>query len=256
MTVRLLVIALSLALAACRVDRRAPHDSAGVATAPLEIADGCRQTGGVRPDTGIAPGSDAAARWRRALARGIAFVCAITPAERMRFVVAGDTTLPSVDSIAVYGDTSSRHPVQVLTLRSELSDLPEPFITNYLRAIDLDADGYADLMLGASCGATGNTSYAVWRFDPRTRRFESDTVLSSLFNPEPVRGRPCVRTSSNSSARDDERGLFCMHSGSWQLDSLEENVWDRARDAVVHSILVRRGDSLVVVKSETRPDSS
>jgi len=253
MTARCVVVALVLSCVACR-ETRSAHDSARAAAPPIDTVAGCRQTAGVRPDTGIGVGSDAAERWQRTLARGVEFSCVIAPGTRMRFVVAGDTSLPSVDSIAVYADAASRRPLQVLSLEEPSTDLPQPYITDYLSAIDLDADGYGDLMLGASWGATGNTSYLVWRFDPRARRFVSDSVLSSVFNPEPVRGRPCIHSFSNSSARDDERALYCLRAGRWQIDSLEQHVWDREHDVVVHSIHARRGDSLVVVKSETVRD--
>jgi hypothetical protein len=237
-----------LLLTACRSD--APRSALTAA----DTVDGCRQTSGVRPDTSITIGSDAADRWRRELARGAEYRCVITPKTEMRFVVAGDTTIPSLDSLIVYGSASDARPLQVLKVES--ADIPQPYIPNLLRAIDLDADGHRDLMMGTSWGATGNTSYAVWRFDPRAGRFVEDSLLSMEFNPEPVPGRPCVRTFGNSSARDDESGLYCLHDGRWALDSAERHEWDRKANSVIHSVLARRGDSLVVVKRETVRDTT
>jgi hypothetical protein len=248
-----------LAAAACgggasRDVPRSARDSTAPSLAVADTIDGCRQTSGTRPDTSITLGSDAAERWARALARGLEYRCVVTPSSEMRFVIVGDTTIPSLDSVRVYESATSDRPLQTLALES--GDVPAPYVPNLLRTVDLDADGYRDLMMGTSWGATGNTSYAVWRFDPRARRFVEDSVLSTQFNPEPVPGRACVRTFGNSSARDNESGLYCLHDGRWALDSAERNEWDRDANAVIHSILARRGDSLVTVKRETLPDSS
>jgi hypothetical protein len=252
-------VSLSLVLVACGRDGRgAAADTsqrrAQAAPLPIDTIDGCVQTKGTRPDTSLTIGSEAAERWQRALARGAEYRCLITPQMQMRVVLVSDTTLPSLDSLLVFASDESIRPSQVLSVES--ADLPQPYIPDLLRAVDVDADGYRDLMMGTSWGATGNTAYAVWRFDPRTRRFAEDTVLSTMFNPSPVAGRPCVTTYSNSSARDDGSGLYCLRDGRWMLDSMERHEWDRTANAVVHTIAVRRGDSLVTVKRETVPDSS
>jgi hypothetical protein len=256
---RVVVVAALLAIVACRSDvrrdvARSAMDSAQANAVLADSIDGCHQTGGPKPDTSIVFPSERAESWRRAFAGGAEFRCAINSAIDLRLVVAGDTTIPSIDSIVVYSLAATR-PAYVLSLAQAAPEMPAPYATDVVRAFDLDADGNRDLMVGTSWGATGNTSYAVWRFDPARKRLVADSLLSSVFNPTPVRGRPCVRTSSNSSARDHGTGLYCLHAGRWQLDSAEQNEWDRRRDAVIHTVLVRRGDSLVIVKRETLPDS-
>jgi hypothetical protein len=254
---RLIVAVLCLA-AACRADApRALADSGAAVGAAIGAAadttDGCRQTAGVRPDTSIVIGTERSDAWRRAYASGVEFRCAVNATIAVRIAIAGDTSIPSLDSIVVRPE-SGAHPAQVIRLGSDM-ELPMPYAIDALQAIDLDADGHRDLMLGRSWGATGNTSYSIWRFDPQLQRFAADTALSSMVNPRPMLGRPCVMTSSNSSVRDDGRGMFCLRGGEWRLDSLESNTWDRAAGTVINEVRVRRGDSLVLVRRETRPDS-
>jgi hypothetical protein len=255
------ILATLTLTAACAGDApreasQTPGDTAAHGLVVADTIDGCEQTSGTRPDTSIALGSEAAERWARSLARGAEYRCVITPSTTMRFVIVGDTIIPGFDSILVYASAPATKPVQVLSLQAQMGEMPAPFIPNLLQAVDLDADGHRDLMMGTSWGATGNTAYAVWRYDPLAHRFAADTALSSMFNPAPVPGRACVTSYSNSSARDDGTGLFCLRDGRWMLDSADEHEWDRQANAVIHTIRARRGDSLVVLKRETLPDST
>jgi hypothetical protein len=251
-------MALLVVSIACRAESRADSvtDTNAVVTrgaTALDVSDGCRQTNGQRPDASIASGSDQVAAWRRAFARGAEYHCLIDTSLALRIVLAGDTTVPSLDSIHVL-TAADGQPLQSLSLGTEV-DMPMPYTLDVLRTIDLDADGHRDLLLGTSWGATGNTAYAVWRFDPATRQFRIDSTLSTLSNPRPVPGQACVTTSYNSSAVDDAVGLYCLHAGAWKLDSLESNRWDREARSVVHEIVARRGDSLTLLSRTTRPDS-
>jgi hypothetical protein len=217
-------------------------------------ADGCRQIEGQRPDTTFDIVASSADAWRRAVARGIEYSCVIDGSLTLRFVVAGDTSSPSLDSVVVRADSASPHVLQVLH-RDRDAEMPLPYHSDVLRAIDLDADGHRDIAVGRFWGATGNRGYEIWRYDPVARRFVVDSALSQIWNPNPVRGRACVSSTSNSSARDDEMGMYCLRSGRWILDSAESNTWIRDSHRVRHDIRARRGDSLVLLKSEARPDS-
>lgn len=263
---RTLLIAVALPAAACRAaDRRVAtplHGSAtrvsSVASAALaasaDLDAACDQTDGQRPDPSIRPGDmDRLAAWHHHMARGAEYHCVIgqtVPA--VRLVLFGDTTIPSLDSIAVLPDSSGVLPLQVLPL---VGDMPDPWNSDLIRMLDLDADSYNDLLVGASWGATGNVRYQVWRFNPVAHRFVFDSELSRESNPAPVPGVACVHTSGNSSALDDERTLRCLRDGHWVADSIETNTWDRTAHIVIHEISVRQGNSLVVMKRTARPDS-
>jgi hypothetical protein len=251
---------LTLALWACRPasppesTRKAAHTT----NAPDftdATHDGCVQTDGQRPDTTISLGTPGAERWRRAMAHGAAYRCVVHPSLTLRLRLVGDTTGPTLDSLIVLPDSDSAGALQVLHREPGEAEMPEPYHTDVVTTMDMDADGYRDLVVGKFWGATGNRGYDVWRFDPTGRRFVADSELSKMWNPNPIAGRRCVSTSSNSSAPDDGKGVYCLRNGEWHLDSLEMNSWIRDSSSVRHTIMVRRGDSLVVVKAETRPDS-
>ena len=74
------------------------------------------------------------------------------------------------------------------------------------------------------------------------------------MNPDPVAGRLCVSTYANSSAADDDVGVHCLHSGRCRLDSAESHTWLRDSNLIRHDVIARRGDSLVIVRSETKRD--
>jgi hypothetical protein len=248
-----------LLLLACRAERprataHAARDSVRAAPAWDATTDGCRQIGGQRPDITLDIGGTAAEAWRRAVARGIEYRCEVDPSLTLRFVVAGDTTSPSLDSVVVRADSPDAPIVQVLH-RDTDAEMPLPYHTDVLRLIDLDADGHRDVLVGRFWGATGNRGYEIWRFDPAVHRFTADSAMSDMWNPAPIPGRSCISTSSNSSARDYGIGVYCLHAGRWTLDSVEQNTWQRESHTVRREIHSRRGDSLVILKTETRADS-
>ena len=250
---------LAVGALACSADAARDAQRQGADTSRTALADatndGCRQIGGQRPDTSIEIGTPSADAWRRRIALGITYACAIHPSLTLRIVVAGDTVFPSLDSVVVYAANDSARPLQRLRRVAGDAEMPLPHFTDVVRAIDLDADGRRDLLVGRFWGATGNTGYDVWRFDPSTRRFAPDSALSTLVNPSPIAGRPCVSTYSNSSVADDGMGIYCLHAARWRLDSAETNTWLRDSHAIRHDVMARRGDSLVRVHSETRKDS-
>ena len=217
--------------------------------------DGCSQTRGQRPDTSIELGTPAIDRWRLAMARGAEYRCVVHQSLTLRLHLLGDTAARSLDSVLVLPEGESTNVLQVLHRDPGEAEMPLPYHTDVLSTFDLDADGYRDLLVGKFWGATGNRGYDVWRFDPAARRFVADGELSTLWNLRPIAGRRCVSSSSNSSARDDGMGVYCLHDGKWRLDSLETNTWNRDSNTVRHEVLARRGDTLVVVKTGTRPDS-
>jgi hypothetical protein len=217
--------------------------------------DGCRQTRGQRPDTSLRLLDTLALRaWRTAFGRGVEYACEVHPTLSLRLVAAVGSSYPSIDSIIVL-DRDSVRVLQVLARLHGESEAPLPHFTDVVRAMDLDADGSRDLLVGRFWGATGNTGYDVWRFRPSLRRFVADTALSQLSNPHPIPGRPCVATHSNSSVNDDGIGVYCLHEGRWRLDSAVTNTWNRDAGTITRETAVRRGDSLVRVGMETRPDS-
>lgn len=244
---------------ACSADagRHIMSDSTTTADRPRRQSDdGCVQTSGQRPDTTITfRDSIRWPDWRLAFARGREYRCVVSPTlPAFRLVVFGDTA-SGQDSLVIIPDTAHATPIQTIALGPEF-DTPNPWDTDALRMFDIDIDGFADLIVGKSWGATGNTNYGIWMFDPAARRFVVDTSLDEAAFVNVIRGRPCIWTSWNTSVHDDSGGMFCRRGGRWILDSTVSHTWDRKTDHVIETIEIRRGDSMVVVKSRPVPDTT
>ena len=68
--------------------------------------------------------------------------------------------------------------------------------SDYFRTEDFNFDGYRDLMLQSWCGATGNTGYVIWIFDPATKKFIFNKELSEVSNPDPLPDTQEIATTS------------------------------------------------------------
>ena len=173
----------------------------------------------------------------------------------LRAVVFSDST-SHPDSVAFGPDTAGATAIQTIALDGEFES-PPTYARDALRMIDIDADGYADLLIGKFWGATGNTYYAIWMFEPATRRFVIDT---SLHEDTPfkyvVPGRPCIWTASNTSAWDNSGAMLCRRGGRWIVDSTAESSYDRAKQQITETYRARRHDSLVVVQRRVSRDTT
>jgi hypothetical protein len=143
---------------------------------------------------------------------------------------------------------SIREPLQTIEL-----DLTEPFKPGELNLYteDFDGDGVRELLVRNFEGATGNFGYEAWRFEPTSRRFTKDTVISKMGSPVHMAGRPCVRESWNSSIHDQSGWVECFSGGRWVIVWHSETHSDEKSMVVRRSLSVRIGDSLRVVRSDT-----
>jgi TonB family protein len=199
--------------------------------AVLAAREGCRLTRGPDPADYQHDGWN---RWWRAPGTGVEFSCRIEPGRApQRVVVTGDGHGWPHD-LRVY--RGAARPLQVLAPEFESSPLAGG---EFLSAMDLDADGYRDLMAHAWSG-TGGLVWFVWRWEPRRGRFAADSVLSALPNLAPVPGRPCVRGGSGSLEE------LCLRAGRWI--TMATVTAERAADGRCMDVRrERRGGRMVVV---------
>jgi hypothetical protein len=256
--IQLLLVFIAATLTACSADgnQQKTGDGTSRSQATGDTTKGCVQTRGQGPDSTIR--IDDTTRWnawKRAVRRGREYRCVVNGSlPAFRVAVLGDS-ISGPDSIVFTPDAPRARPTQTIALTADF-DAPGPHATDALRMLDLDTDGFADLLVGKSWGATGNTVYAVWMFDSRTRRFVVDSSMPNTPFAKMVPGRPCVWSKWNTSAYDDSNAMYCRRDGRWILDSVVDHTNDRKNKVVIERFYSRRGDSMVVVKTAVRPDTT
>ncbi|MDB4906237.1 MAG: hypothetical protein JWO05_1021 [Gemmatimonadetes bacterium] len=243
-----------VALLACSPDN-ADTNATHASSSPREQL-GCTQTAGERPDTSRAIGDTAAtSAWRRRWAKGVEYRCVVNDSlPPFRILAIGDGVW-SMDSLRIISSTAGAAATQSIPLGADFEP-PSPDEQRFLQVQDLDADGYADLLVGKSWGATGNTDYALWMFDPSSRRFVTDTSLATVPFTHVVAGQPCIWTSWNTSAFDDCRAMYCRRAARWVVDSTIEHALDRAKRQLITTFTARRHDSLVVTSRKVERDTT
>ena len=103
------------------------------------------------------------------------------PAPEFRFEYATDPA-GAIRQVLVYRDK-----VQIQALDSCTGQaVPRANGLGELWHPDFNFDGYSDLMMRVSFDPiTGNSSYCIWLYDPKTQTFVLSDELSHLINPQP-----------------------------------------------------------------------
>lgn len=120
-----------------------------------------------------------------------------------------------------------------------------------LAAIDYDRDGWGELRTQVAAGATGNTSYHIFRFDPQRQRFARDSVLSETSTADTVPGRPCVRGYMDAGGGSWSKWMICRESGQWVDTESESQSNPRGQSIYIRERMERRNGRMVVVKTDT-----
>jgi hypothetical protein len=159
-------------------------------------------------------------------------------------------------ALRVFAAADGTRPPQVLD--APLDGFFVPAGAEVVDALDMDADGWAELRLLDGVGSSGNSSYHVWTFDPARRRFVASPELSAITSPEPVPGRPCVHSRANGGHAGMlfENRELCRQDGRWVEVSRSRQDWVQEGDFYLLTVWERRGDSLAVVRVDTIPADS
>jgi hypothetical protein len=121
-----------------------------------------------------------------------------------------------------------------------------------LKAVDLNFDGYQDLMLQAGAGATGNVWYVVWLFDPEKGKFILAPELTDLEGLEADPAEKVLTTFGKGGAA----GQVC--SGAryrWEggrLEMVRSVTQDQNAGGFVRVIREMEDGRLVIVRKEIR----
>lgn len=125
-----------------------------------------------------------------------------------RVVLAGGATDGAPETLRIGGP----HPQ---TFRLGESNTSPPAGSPYLRAEDLNRDGWTDLLVLVTTGVNGQEWYAAFRYAPGRGRFVADNAISGSANIERIPGRACVRSTENYLyllTREE----YCWRGGRWR----------------------------------------
>jgi hypothetical protein len=198
---------------------------------------------------------DSVAYFEPSLTHGAAYRCRMRrggPTLRV-FLAADEAGLPV--AVRVYPAGPARGPLQVLPL--DANSRPRG-PGSPLDARDLNGDGWLDLAMLTDGGSAGSI-YTVLTYLPRERRFIADTAVATLANPEPVRGRPCVRWfwAGGRAGEAYTKGVTCWTGRHWvhvRLDTSQilGSISPTSRAIVFERISrIRRGGRLRVASVDT-----
>jgi hypothetical protein len=121
-------------------------------------------------------------------------------------------SIHQIDVIPTGGATTT----QVLIVDSVDSSIDDTD-TSYARVEDFNFDGYKDFSFISSRGATGNSIYTVWLFNPQLSRFVLNKELSDLMSPVPDPKTKTIRSFSNTSAADWDDQTYIWKDGRLML---------------------------------------
>jgi hypothetical protein len=151
---------------------------------------------------------------------------ALTISERLppyHFHIEADPDCGGIRQIEV------RTPAKLLVQTLRVDDSEAPFIgSKFFLAEDLNFDGFRDLMCLTYWGATGNTFYSVWLFNPKSHLFEPSAELSKLGNLNAdVKTREITSGGVGGMAGNIYgRSIYKWREGRLVLVSSEHQDWD------------------------------
>lgn len=143
-------------------------------------------------------------------------------------------------------------PLQALTGYPEPE--PPPGGRDDFGTADFNFDGYQDLKLLATWGATGNRAYLCWLFDSKTGAFSFERSLLDLGNPtpDPKTRTISTRATGGMAGQVYTKGTYAWKSGTLALTRRERQAWNEKRKAFDRFREERVGDTLAVVRRGVR----
>jgi hypothetical protein len=212
---------------------------------------GCRRT-----DRPVAQPAADTGRWRYAedIRGNPSYRCSLRRGRaRVRIVLTAAPEYGQPVSLRIHGARSGA-PVQVLAIDDAAS--PPPRGGEFFRAVDLNRDGWLDLQVLTTWGATGNQAFDVFLYQPSRGRFVRDTVLTGAGSPTPMVARPCVATHWHMGGGIYSNGVYCWRAGRWVLARTEEGdllrpPGGRGATRYTRTIRERRGGRLTIVSADT-----
>lgn len=125
----------------------------------------------------------------------------------------------------------SVQPLQQMTGCDSIEGQPPAKGTDWFRAIDLNFDGFEDIYMVTSWGATGNESGCVWLYNPATHRFEYNKAFSELPDPgaEPSTKTIITFVKGGSAGTEHVVTRYAVENNQPVRIYLERQLWDNEK---------------------------
>lgn len=156
-----------------------------------------------------------------------------------------------VKDVEVYRGSASQ-PVQYLT-GCEWSDMePPPTGSSWLRAEDVNFDGYRDIYLMTMWGATGNELGCVWLYNPSRGQFDYSKDFSELpgYRLDPASKTILTFANGGMAGMVHSANKYKVADNRPVLIWSEAQDWDSQKDQFHCVVKERRGDALAIVRDE------
>lgn len=165
-----------------------------------------------------------------------------------RFHLVGNRESNTIDRIEV----SKGNDTTIIQVLKDFEMEPPYRGARYFQREDINFDGYVDIKLMNWWGATGNSGYNYWLFDPRKGRFVFHQELSDLSNPTPNYKTKRIKTHHGGGMAGNiyDDATYVFENG--RLVSIREETQDWVKDKkhFLRVIRERRNGKMVVVSKK------
>lgn len=164
------------------------------------------------------------------------------------FYLRGDVESNTINQIEITTGSGQKLLVQKLEVEGGVDEISHQD-TQFFVAEDVNFDGYKDIRLTSFWGATGNTRYTYWLFDPSKNLFVENKRLSELSNPTPDVETKTITTRSVGGMAGCiyDNGIYKFNEkGELVLIREEKQDWVEASKSFLKTISQLKDGAMVV----------
>ena len=143
-------------------------------------------------------------------------------------------------------------PMQHLTGCEWVGMEPPPRGEEWFRAVDFNFDGYQDIYVLTSWGATGNNQGCIWLYNPAARHFDYSPEFSGLgtFSLDPANKTIITWSNGGMAGGVHSADKYKVQNNRPVLIYSERQVWDEAKKQFHCMVAELRGHDMVTTHDE------